>query len=94
MRKQFMGLIKLGQLKRIQRVLFPQYCTNPEVLKDEIGYILKGKGQYLPVWIDEDFSFKELSENETNPIILRQLKEMDLKKSIAEMNRYNLSKPK
>ena len=94
MGKQYLGLAKLGQLKRIQHILFQQYRFNQEKVEDELAYILKGRGNYYPVWIDFDFSNNTQLKHQQNSIKLRQLKEMRLKKAVCEANYHNLSNPK
>lgn len=95
MKEQYMGLVKLGQLKRIQHILYWHNCyPEKEELKDELAYILKGRGHYYPIWIDIDFSYEECIKNEQDLIQLQRLKEINLKKIVAEVNHHKLSNPK
>lgn len=60
MNNEIFGVIKLGQLKRIQAVLHRNVVDKNRFenrnWQEEISFIKKGKGNFIPVSVSDDFS--------------------------------------
>jgi len=108
MEKNIVGLIKMGQLKRIQRVLHRNMNLENQFenrnWKEEISYILKGRGQYIPVNLDIDSIEDDLEgflnsdlvkqQNSKNSIYLKRKIQIVLKLLVIQKTNQTLSKPK
>lgn len=64
MRNVISGVIKLGQLKRIQAVLHRNHTDKNRFenrnWQEEISFIKKGRGNFIPVSVSDDFSDENL----------------------------------
>ena len=62
MRNEITGVIKLGQLKRIQQVLHENWKDDNRFeninWQEKIDFIKKGKGNLIPVYLTVDFSIE------------------------------------
>ena len=73
MKKNISGVIKLGQLKRIQAVLHRNWNVENRFenrnWKEELEFIRNGRGEFIPVTISVDFG-----DNINNEILKFNLK--------------------
>ncbi|TRX39405.1 hypothetical protein [Flavobacterium restrictum] len=93
------GVIKRGQLRRIQVVLHKNWNVENRFInrnwKEEIDYIKKGRGGLLPITISVAFINEDCNIETTkdNIIKTKQIIENTLKFQLLKHN-YNLSKPR
>ncbi|MFP5042509.1 hypothetical protein [Parasediminibacterium sp. JCM 36343] len=108
MRKDILGVVKLGQLKRIQSVVHRNWKLENQFedrdWKEEISFILRGRGQLIPVNLLVDFLDNDLIELLNREAIRSNIKECSidvknkieriLKLLVLQLGNHILSNPK